>query len=256
MREGGSFVENAQLVGLSRQVALRRELDVLANNIANVGTAGFKSEQVEFREYMMPVARAETFPRGADRRLSYVEDKSTWQNFASGPIEVTGNQFDVAIDGDAFFSVQTPNGVRYTRNGQFQIDNQGRLVTNEGHAVMSTSGPLQFGAEETAVTIGSDGTVSTTQGVRGRLSLSSFDNPQALVSEGSSLFRSDTPALDVPAGQARTVQFAVEKSNVQPIVETTRLIEISRAYQNLAQMMQRTDDLRRTAIERLADVAA
>jgi flagellar basal-body rod protein FlgF len=256
MREGGCFVENAQLVGLSRQVALRRELDVVANNIANIGTAGFKAEQVEFGEYMMPVASAETFPRGTDRRLSYVEDKSTWQNFSSGPIEITSNQFDVAIDGDAFFSVQTPNGVRYTRNGQFQIDNQGRLVTNEGHPVMSTSGPLQFGPDETNVTIGADGTVSTTQGVRGRLALSSFDDPQALVNEGSSLFRSDTPALDVAPGQARTVQFAVEKSNVQPVVETTRLIELSRAYQSLAQTMQRIDDLRRTAIERLADVAA
>jgi flagellar basal-body rod protein FlgF len=249
-------VENAQLVGLSRQVALRRELDIVANNLANIGTAGFKSEQVEFREYLMPVASAETFPRGQDRRLSYVEDKSTWQDFGAGPVEMSGNQLDVAIDGKAFFAIQTPEGTRYSRNGQFQLDNQGRLVTNEGHPVLSTSGPLQFAAEETDITIGSDGTVSTPQGVRGRLLLTSFADPQALISEGSSLFRSDTPGQDLAPGEARVVQYAVEKSNVKPIVETTRLIEITRAYQTLAQMMQRSDDLRRTAIERLADVPA
>jgi len=249
-------VENALLVGLSRQVALRRELDVVANNLANLGTAGFKSQELEFREYLMPVASAETFPRGTDRRLSYVEDKATWRDFSTGPIQLGGGQFDVAIDGDAFFAVQTPAGTRYTRNGQFQLDNQGMLVTNEGYPVLSTSGPLQFADEETDVTIGSDGTVSTAQGVRGRLALFSFDNPQALKPEGSSHFAAEGPAQDVAAGEARVIQYATEKSNVQPIVETTRLIEISRAYQTLSQMMQRGDELRRNAIERLGDVAA
>src|SRR5690606_10835339 len=122
--EGGSFVENAQLVGLSRQVALRRELDVVANNLANLGTSGFKSQEVVFREYLMPVASAESVPRRADQRLSYVEDKATWRDFSTGPIQLGGNQLDVAIDGEAFFAVQAPNGVRYTRNGQFQLDSQ------------------------------------------------------------------------------------------------------------------------------------
>jgi len=249
-------VENSLLVGLSRQVALRRELDVVANNLANLGTAGFKSQEMVFREYLMPVARADIFPHGADRRLSYVEDRATWQDFTSGPVQTTGNPFDVAIAGDAFFAVQTPNGVRYTRNGQFQLDAQGRLVTNDGHPVLSNGGPIQFGDEETDITIGVDGTISTAQGVRGRLLLTRFENNQALIPEGSSLFRSDTPGRELAPGEARTIQYAIEKSNVEPIVETTRLIELSRSYQTLAQMMQRSDELRRTAIERLADVQA
>jgi flagellar basal-body rod protein FlgF len=249
-------VENSLLVGLSRQVALRRELDVVANNLANLGTAGFKSQELVFREYLMPVASAETFPRGGDRRLSYVEDKATWRDFSTGPIQIGGGQFDVAIDGDAFFAIQTPEGTRYTRNGQFQLDNQGVLVTNEGHPVLSNSGPLQFADEETEVTIGSDGTVSTAQGVRGRLALFTFADQQALKPEGSSHFIAEGPAQDIPPGGARVIQYATEKSNVQPIVETTRLIEISRAYQTLSQMMQRGDELRRNAIERLGDVAA
>jgi flagellar basal-body rod protein FlgF len=249
-------VENAILVGLSRQVALRRELDVIANNLANLGTAGFKSEEVVIREYMMPVASAESFPRGADRRLSYVEDRATWQNFSSGPIQLGGNQFDVAIDGDAFFAILSPGGVRFTRNGQFQLNAQGTLVTNEGFPVLSTGGPLQFSAEETDITIGSDGTVSTKQGARGRLSLVEFDNPQALASEGSTLFRADAPGRDLAPGEGRVVQYATEKSNVQPIAETTRLVEVTRSYEMLAQMMRRSDELRRTAVERLGELPA
>jgi flagellar basal-body rod protein FlgF len=255
-REGGSFVENAALVGLSRQVALRRELDVVANNLANLGTAGFKNSQVVFNEFLMPVASAETFARGQDRRLSYVEDNSTWQDFASGPVQTTGNNLDLAIDGEAFFAVQTPGGVRYTRNGQFQIDAQGQLVTSEGHAVLADGGTVTFAPEETEFTVGTDGTISTSEGARGKLTLSVFPGNRGLFAEGGSTFRADVAPLPAEASQARIIQGAIEKSNTRPIVETTRLIEITRAYQTLTATMQRSDDLRRTAIERLADIPA
>ncbi|BCJ91611.1 flagellar basal-body rod protein FlgF [Terrihabitans soli] len=249
-------MENAQLVGLSRQMALRRELEVVANNIANLGTAGFKSEQVKFSEYLMPVASAEIFPNNRDKRLSYVEDRATWQDFSAGPIQITNNQLDLAIDGEAFFAIQTPEGVRYTRNGQFQLDTQGTLVTNEGYPVMSTSGPIQFADTETAITVGKDGTVSTDQGPRGRLLLTTFGDPQSLVATGSSMFRAEGIGAELAPGQGGIQQYAVEKSNVQAVVETTRLVELTRAYSTLAQMMQRGDELRRTAIERLGDVTA
>ena len=100
-------MENALLIGLSRQVALGRELDVIANNMANVTTNGFKARSSRFREYLMPVASAESFPR-PDRRLSYVIDAGTPLDIRSGAIEHTGNPLDVAIKGDAFLAVQTP----------------------------------------------------------------------------------------------------------------------------------------------------
>jgi flagellar basal-body rod protein FlgF len=249
-------VENSSLVGLSRQMALRRELDVVANNLANIGTAGFKAEQVKFSEYMMPVASAEIFPSNRDKRLSYVEDRMTWQDFSAGPIQITDNQYDLAVDGDAFFAVQTPEGVRYTRNGQFQIDTQGTLVTNEGYPVLSNSGPIQFADTETAVTFGPDGTISTDQGPRGRLLLTVFADPQSLASVGSSLFRSDDAGTELQPGRGGVKQYAVEKSNVQSVVETTRLIELSRSYQSMAKMLERNDELRSTAIERLGSVTA
>ena len=128
-------MENASLVGLSRQIALQRELDVVANNIANLNTTGYKSDNTVFQEFMMPVARANQF-RGADRQISFVQDRATWIDLTQGPVETTGNPLDVAISGNAFLTVQTPRGERYTRNGALQINSQGQLVTSEGLQVV------------------------------------------------------------------------------------------------------------------------
>ena len=124
-------MENTLLIGLSRQIALQRELDVVANNVANMNTTGYKADGAIFEEYLMPQAQAAGF-QGADRRVSYVQDRATWRDFGAGPIRPTGNPLDVAIYGDAFFVVQTPRGERYTRNGAFQINAQGELVTSAG----------------------------------------------------------------------------------------------------------------------------
>lgn len=248
-------MENSALVGLSRQVALRRELDIVANNLANIGTSGFKNEQVLFEEYLMPVARAEGFPR-ADRRLSYVQDKATWRDFSVGPVEVTGNNLDVALGEGAFLVVQTPAGERYTRAGSLQMDNEGRVVTASGHPVLTTAGVIQLAPEDGEIAIASDGTISTEEGPLGRLRLAGFDNLQALTEQGGGLYASAAPANEFAPGEARVTQGALERSNVQPITETTRLIEISRAYQSVASMLQRSDEMRRSAIERLAEVPA
>src|SRR5215218_4046890 len=108
-------MENASLVGLSRQIALQRELDVVANNIANLNTTGYKADNVVFHEYLMPVARANQF-QPPDRQISFVQDRATWLNIGQGPVQQTGNPLDVAISDNAFLAVQTPRGERYTRN--------------------------------------------------------------------------------------------------------------------------------------------
>ena len=126
-------MENASLVGLSRQIALQRELDVVANNVANLNTTGFKADNVVFHEHLMPVARANQF-RGGDRQLSFVQDRATWLDLSQGPVQQTGNPLDVAMSDNAFLTVQTPRGERYTRNGALQINSAGQLVTSEGLA--------------------------------------------------------------------------------------------------------------------------
>ncbi|GLK79424.1 flagellar basal-body rod protein FlgF [Methylopila turkensis] len=247
-------MENASLVGLSRQVALRRELDVIANNVANMNTAGFKAEEMVFSEFVSPKARADTFQR-PDRRLSFVEDRATWHDFAAGVVQTTGGDTDVAIDGEGFFVVETPGGERYTRNGAFQINAAGELVTSEGRRVLSTAGPIQFAPTESGLTIGKDGTIATSEGVRGRLRVVQFENLQSLRKDGTSLFASDVTPTDATTA-TRLVQGSVEKSNVKPIAEMSRLIEVSRSYTSIASLLEKQDEIRRSAIERLADVPA
>lgn len=246
-------MENASLVGLSRQVVLRRELDVISNNVANMNTSGFKAEQMAFGEYLMPKAREDTFERRSDRTLSFVEDIATWHDQSAGSIQSTGGETDVAIDGEGFFVVEAAGGTRYTRNGAFQINSQGFLVTSEGARVMSTSGPVQFGPTERGVTISADGTIATNEGVRGRLRVASFQSLQDLQKDGSSTFKSD--AVPTEAGpRVRLVQGAIEKSNVRPVWEMSRLVEVTRAYESVTSMLSKQDDMRRTAIEKLAEV--
>lgn len=250
-KSGDHAVENALLVGLSRQVALARELDVIANNMANVSTNGFKARSARFSEFVMPVARQESFA-APDRPLSYVVDKGTPIDFSQGTFELTGNPLDVALSGADYLAVQTPNGERYTRAGSLTVNAQGQLVTQSGQTVLGDAGPISFGPAERGMSIAADGTVSSDQGTRGRLKLVRFANPAGLASDGNNLFSSAVPPQ--PAGpQARVQTGAVERSNVRAVSELTRLMEVQRAYQGVANMISKNDELRSKAITRLAD---
>jgi flagellar basal-body rod protein FlgF len=246
-------MENALLVGLSRQIALRREMDVIANNVANITTNGFKNRSLRFAEHMGPVARAETFPN-ADRRVSFVTDRGTPIDLSPGMVERTGNPLDVAMRGEGFFMVQGQGGQqRFTRDGAFEFNSRGELVTQGGLRVVGENGPIAISPNETNPRIAEDGTVFTDQGNRGRLRMVNFANPRALRHEGGNLFSSPTPPQ--PAGPlARVEAGALERSNVKPVLEMSRLVEVNRAYSSISSLMSRAEDLRRDAIRRLADV--
>lgn len=253
-------MDNALLVGLSRQVALRRELDVIANNIANLNTTGFKGESVMFEQFLDPTARHEQFP-GSDRRIAFVMDRATLQNFAQGPLQRTEAPLDVAIDGSGFFALQTPNGERYTRAGNFHLNPQGQLVTNSGHLVLGQGGPIVFEPTDTNIAIAADGTISASNalgqiGDRGKLRLVTFANPNQLTPQGDSVWSAGDGVAPQVATTAttRAVQGALEKSNVQAVREMNRMLEVTRAYTTVSSMQQRTDELRRKAIEKLAEV--
>lgn len=253
-------MQNALLVGLSRQVALGRELDVVANNIANLNTTGFKSDGAVFEEFISPTARADNF-LGADRRVSFVQDRATWIDLSQGPLERTNNPLDVAINGKGFLVVQTPRGERYTRNGALQINNTGELVTSEGYQVLGESGPVTFQPKDRNITISEDGTISAREGnnaatesQRGQLRVVSFDQPGRLQKDGSSTFGAPTNLTPQADKISRIVQGTVEKSNVRSVMEMTRMIEVTRTYTQVAAMLSQQSDLQRTAIEKLAEV--
>ena len=255
-------MQNAVLIGLSRQVVLTRELEAVANNIANLNTTGFKADATVFEEYLMPVARDNGF-RAADSRVSFVRDRATWHDLAQGPGQHTGNPLDVAIDGDAFFAVQTPRGERYTRNGAFQINAAGELVTSDGDRVLGEGGPIQFQSTDNNISIGRDGSIRVREGMnatvdaaRGKLRLVSFERPRQLQKDGGSRFLAPAGVDPRPAERVGIAQGALEKSNVRGVVEMTRMIEITRTYSQVATLLQQQAEMRRGTIEKLAAVPA
>ena len=244
-------MENAQLIGLSRQMALQRQMNVVANNIANLNTTGFKAEQLLFEEYKMPVAKDRDFAF-SDQRLSYTEDWTTIHDMATGAVTDTGNPLDVALDGEGFLAVQTPQGERYTKAGSMAIDAGGTLVDLQGNPVMGELGPITFTSTETDIRITADGTIATSEGTKGKLKLVEFADPQAATREGNNLWAANNAQ---PATQTRVVQGAIEKSNVSGIAEMTEMIRVQRAYESAASMQDKQDEMRRNAIQRLAQVA-
>jgi flagellar basal-body rod protein FlgF len=251
-KPGINMIENAQLIGLSRQIALQRQMDVVANNIANLNTSGFKAEQILFEEYEMPVARDQTFP-SLDQPLSYVQDWATIHDLSGGAVTQTGNELDVALNGEGFFAVETAAGERWTRAGSFQINNQGTLVDLSGNPVLGDGGPITFGPEEVGITIAADGSIASSAGPKGKLRIVEFANAQELIREGSNLFSGGEPQV---AAETRVMQGHVERSNVSGVAEMAEMIRVQRAYESAASLAQKQDELRRSAIQRLGDANA
>ena len=235
-------MENTLYIALSRQLATTRQMDLIANNLANADTTGFKGEQVMFSEYVT---------RSADGgRLSFVQDRALARDLREGKLERTGAPLDVAIQGKGWFVVDTKAGDRYTRNGHFKIDRDGRLVTASGEVVMGTGGaPIVFGRDDKDLTIHEDGTVRAGANTRGKLRIVSFENEHALRNSGDNLFRTGASPQDVAS--PRVAQGMVETSNVQPVVEMTQMITALRTFQGAQQMIESEHDRQRALIDKL-----
>jgi len=251
-------MENALLVGLSRQMALTHELDIIANNVANIDTTGYKSDNALFSQYLMPRASDQQFA-GNDRRIDFVQDRATWIDMSPGALQHTGNPLDVAIDGPGYLTVQTPRGQRYTRNGALSIDATGNLVTSQGDQVVGDNGPVVFQTGDHDVTISANGIITVREGAstadspRGRLGVVTFDQPQRLQKDGSSTFMAPNGVNASPASpNTRIVQGAIEKSNVSGVAEMARLIELTRSYTDIANILQQQSDQRRNALSQLS----
>jgi flagellar basal-body rod protein FlgF len=252
-------MQNSLLVGLSRQTVLQRQLDVLANNIANVNTNGFKADESLFEEYLNSGAHEDNF-KAVDRRVSYVQDRGTFHNLSQGAAQATSNPLDVAIDGAGFLTVQTPGGERYTRDGNLQINNVGQLVTNDGNQVIGTAGPIVFQPTDHDIAISPDGTITVLEGnsrtdsIRGKLRIASFADAQKLLKQGNNLFAAgdnNGPQQDI---KSTVRQGFVEKSNVNIVSEMANMIQVTRAYTEISNILNQESDLHKTAIEQLSNV--
>ena len=239
-------MENIGYIGLSREMVLRRQMDIIANNIANAETTAYRSEKTLFEEFLIPSSQGQ--------KISFVSDFGVLRNLEEGPFKSTGGPLDLAISGPGYFVVDTEAGIRYTRNGHLRLDSEGTLVTPEGHPVLDDNDrPIIIDSSQSQVTISSDGVISTPGLEDGpRLQIVAFENEQKLRKAGGSYYTtSETP---LPAETARIVQGAIEGSNVKPVVEMTDMIRVLRAYQMVKGMLDSQHELQRRAIDKLGGV--
>jgi flagellar basal-body rod protein FlgF len=236
-------MDTSTYIALSGQNARQQQMDVLANNIANMSTPGFKAERMMFQEYVTKASN------GGDTG-SYVKSIGNVRDMSQGPIAHTGNPLDVAINGDGFLTVSTAAGTRYTRNGHLSLDTQRELITTSGNLVQNTGGAaivIPQGAGE--VSVSRDGTVSTAQGTIGKIAVVNFDNPQVMQELEQGLYTTDQTAQ--PAPKAALEQGAIEESNVQSVLEMTKLMENSREVTNAKNFTDGEHNRIKDAIDRL-----
>ncbi len=237
-------MENSIYLGLSRQMVLQTSMDTVANNIANMNTSGFRAQNTMFEEYLSD-------PRYSDDPLSFVYDSGQFQTTASGPMEQTGNPLNVALSGPGYMAVQQPNGeIAYTRDGNFQRQADGTIVNSSGFPIISDGGPLTIPATSTELHIDEKGVLSDQNGQIGRLQVVEFDNVQELEPIGNNLYRTDAAAN--AAEETSVMQGFLEGSNVQPVVEVTKMIKILRNFQAVQNMLESEHTRMRTAIQRLS----
>jgi len=241
-------MENSLYVGLSRQLVLEHAMTMVANNVANVNTPGYRAQNPMFQEY---VAKAGAGYSDQDP-LSMVYDMGQYDTTTPGVVQVTGGTYDVALEGPGFMEVMTPSGAtQYTRAGDFSVNSNGELVTSAGFNVSGPGGnaiAIPAGTKEVVIT--KAGEITADGNVVGRISVVEFDNVQDLKPEGNGLYSASVP------GRAATETFVkqgvLEGSNVNAIQEMTRMIEINRTYQSTMRMLNSEHERQVGAIQKLA----
>ena len=223
-------------------------LEAVAQNLANLSTAGYKAQRLVFRVRPLEPEGPARLDPVLSRTAAQVVEVATVRDFSQGPIRPSGNPLDVAIGGPGFFVVSTPRGERYTRQGSFTLDGEGYLVTEHGERVQGESGDVQVGAGDVA--IGEDGTVAVDGISAGRLKLVSFGEHPALTPEGATLFAPVPGVVPTPldATEVRLHPGALEGANVDAAAGMIELVDVSRGFETYMHAMRRLDEVVQHAI--------
>ncbi len=233
-------MDNSVYIMLSRQTAMFRKMDVVANNIANVNTTGFQAEKMMFTDYLVD--------DGNRNKMAFTQDLASYHEEAPGAFQVTGNALDMAISGEGYFTVEMPGGNRaYTRAGNFQIDGNGIMVTSDGLPVLDEAGQrIQLEPEDRDVTIGDNGLMMVNGQERAIIGMVEFDNVQQLehVSGSMMVAKNQVP---FPAVNSRMMQGVLEDSNVVAVQEIVEMTKTSRGVSNTAKFIEVMYDLQRKA---------
>jgi flagellar basal-body rod protein FlgG len=211
----------------------QRKLDVVSNHLANADTTGFKRDILSFDETLH--SRITT-------------------DLSQGALKNTDNPFDMALKDEGFFKVDTPQGVRYTRDGSFTLDNQGFLVTQNGNPVLVDGAPVQIEGEN--IYAASDGTISVDGDEIGALDIVTFEDKRNLYKDGSNLYVYKGPEADEEAPLNISLQQgALELSNVKPVIEMASMIQVSRTYETMEKMLRTFDEVDGLAVNNVGVVA-
>lgn len=238
----------ASTITLSRMDADMRTMDVIANNLANAGTPGFKGEHMQFTQWLSRQQGAGTAK--GEATIALAQDRATWREQSAGALQHTGNPLDLAISGPGYFTVNTPRGPRLTRDGRFGLLPNGTVADANGNPLLDSTGqPIKVSLSDTVLTVAGDGTLSSQNGQLAKIGIVQPSNPYAVSAEGGTLFRADTPTS--PVALPKLVQGAVEESNVQPVTEMTRMIDADRRFQVLTQFIQAESDRHTSVIDKL-----
>lgn len=234
-------MDNSIYITLTRQLALFRDMDVTSNNIANTNTTGFNSEHLLFNSYI-----TKDINQGDRNPMAMAYNIATYRNTEEGPVRTTGNDLDLAIQGDGYFTVQTPLGERYTRGGNFRMDSTGMVTTQEGYSLLDSSGqPIILPEDTTSIEVGGLGNMKVNGEDFTTVGVVQFANPQLLERLDGRLYKSEIAPQ--PAENFSVAQGVLEGSNVQPVKELTHMISVSRAVTETAKFIETMYDLERKA---------
>ena len=234
-------MEHAGYTTLSRQSGLAREMQIIANNIANAATTGYRAEGLIFSEYVQSV------DEGASLSIGQGNLRNT--SFAQGALTQTGGTFDLAIEGEGYFLIETPRGERLSRAGAFSPNGAGDLVTYDGFRVLDAGGAPVFVPPGVAVAVSADGTISADGNPLGQIGLVRPLDPTTMLREDGVMFLAESGYE--PADGARVLQGFVENSNVDAVLQLTRMIEVQRAYELGQSFLDAEDERVRTALKAL-----
>ena len=241
-------MENPTYIALSRLVAQQRTLDVIANNIANSSTPGFKTEHVLFSDWLAPEPSKSL---QGEHELSFTQDRATWRDQAAGTLTHTGNPLDLAIRGNGYFTVLTDAGPRLTRAGRFSLQPDGTIGDDGGNPLLDATGsPLRLNSGETNISVAGDGTITSDSGRIGKIGVVIPEDLNRLSAQGGQLFQ--TAAATSPVVAPKLIQGAVEDSNVSPMIELTRMMQLERDFQLVTQFVQSEADRQTSTIDKMS----
>lgn len=233
-------MDNQGYITLTRQMGLMREMQIVANNIANAATTGYRQEGMLFSEFVQGV------DGGAS--LSMGQGNVGKTSYDQGTLTQTNGTFDFAIEGNAYFLIQTPAGERLTRAGSFSPSAAGDLVNNDGLSVLDAGGaPVFVPPDAESISVAADGTISADGQLLGQIGMVVPNDPMDMIREDGVMFRTD--AGFEPSETARLVQGFVENSNVEPILQIARMVEVQRAYEMGQSFLDAEDERIRRAMD-------